>query len=93
MADGDENKEEKYGCIQLFLDFQGTLLALLKLLEVSRNHHPQLFSVPIATDQSAIKDTLEQHIMAIHDTLTMAMECEHTNALKVVEMSSVRVSL
>ena len=31
VAFGDENKEEKYGCTQLFLDFQGPLLALLML--------------------------------------------------------------
>lgn len=90
VAYGDESEEEKYGCIQLFLNFQGALLALLKPLEVARNHCHQLLSSPIGTDQSAIKDTLDEHILAIDDTFTMAMECEDINALKVVELSSVR---
>lgn len=74
----------KFGCIQVFLKHLNSVFALISQLDVIASN----LSVPHDTT-SEIKEMLEQHIEAIGNTFTMAMQCKHRGTFEVVDMCEV----
>ena len=79
---------QKFGCIELFLQYNNSLLALIRPLEVLNQFH-NLLSVPQDTKEE-IKAPLQNNVRAMGDTFTMTMSCTRTSDLEVVELCQVK---
>lgn len=79
---------KKYGCIQFFLQHQSGLLALICPLKVS-NNITGILSLPHDISPE-LQAPLKKHVTAMGETFTMAMQCQPSNRLDVVEISEVR---